>query len=53
MIVELLAEAVSAGARLDKACEVLGLSARTVARWRTEGGGVDRRAEAAVSRFTS
>lgn len=46
MILALLAEAVTAGARLDKACEVLGLAARTVSRWQVEGGGVDRRAEA-------
>ncbi len=49
MTLELLDEAISAGARLETACEVLGLSARTIARWRAEGGGADRRAEAAVS----
>lgn len=46
MILALLDEAVAAGARLEKACGILGLAVRTVARWRTEdGGGHDRRAE--------
>jgi len=49
VILALLAEAVSAGSRFEKACEVLGLSARTVTRWRTEGGGVDRRAESGTA----
>jgi putative transposase len=43
----LLDEAVASGARLEKACEVLGITVRTVARWRAEKGGIDRRAEAA------
>jgi len=38
MTLELLAEAEAAGARLAKACAILGLSARTVERWR---GGAD------------
>jgi putative transposase len=42
---ELIDEAVVAGARLEKACELLGLSARTIERWRREEhGGRDRRA---------
>lgn len=46
MILALLDEAVAAGARLEKACGILGLAVRTVARWRAEdGGGHDRRAE--------
>lgn len=50
MILALVDEAVSAGARLEKACAVLGLAVRTVARWREhDGGGLDRRAEAGVS----
>lgn len=49
MTLALLDEAVSAGARLEAACELLGLSARTVARWRGDPGGVDRRGEAAVA----
>lgn len=49
MILSLVDEAVSAGARLEKACAILGLSTRTVARWcEDKGGGVDRRAEAGV-----
>lgn len=49
MIVGLVEEAVRAGARRDKACEVIGLCARTLARWCAEGGGKDGRAEAGVS----
>jgi putative transposase len=48
VIVGLVEQAVSAGARRDKACETLGLRARTLARWRT-GSGKDRRALAGVS----
>lgn len=45
MTLELIDEAVVAGARLEKACELLGLSARTIERWRREEhGGRDRRA---------
>jgi transposase InsO family protein len=45
MILGLLDEAVRAGARLFRACEVIGLSLRTVQRWRREkDGGEDRRA---------
>ncbi len=45
MILALIEGAVTAGARLEKACEVLGLTARTVTRWRAGGedGGEDRR----------
>lgn len=43
LILELVEEAVCAGARLDKACAQLGVCARSVARWRKEGGGEDRR----------
>ena len=43
MILELIDEAVTSGARLHKACEVVGLPARTVQRWRAQGGGEDRR----------
>jgi transposase InsO family protein len=39
MILALLDEAVAAGAQLDRACETLDLSARTVQRWRGRGGG--------------
>ena len=37
MIVQLLDEAVAAGARLDRACQLLGLRVRTVQRWRQQG----------------
>ena len=43
MILGLLEEAVEAGARLAPACEVLGLAARTIQRWRRQGDGGDRR----------
>ncbi len=43
MIIELIDEAVKSGARHEKACALLGLSARGVARWRAENGGEDRR----------
>lgn len=45
MILELIDEAVRSGARQERACEVLGLSARTVQRWRRRDGGEDRRSE--------
>ena len=43
MMLELLDEAVAAGARLTKACALVNLSVRTVQRWRAENGGEDRR----------
>ena len=43
MIVELVDEALRGGARLEVAVEVLGLSPRTVQRWRNQDGGTDRR----------
>lgn len=45
----LIDEAIAAGARAERACDVLGLSSRCVARWRAEGGGDDQRAVAAVA----
>jgi putative transposase len=43
-VMALLTEAMQAGAGQDKACAVLGLSARTVQRWQTTAaGGADRR----------
>lgn len=42
MILSLVAEAVRSGARLRSACHELGLSVRTIQRWR-EYGGADRR----------
>lgn len=44
MTLALIDEAVASGARLDKACEVLGLSARTIERWRADDIGEDQRA---------
>jgi putative transposase len=43
MIVDHIDEAVKAKARLAPACELLGLCARTIQRWREQGGGQDRR----------
>jgi len=43
MILQLIDEALAAGARQSPVCDVLGLSTRTVQRWRDQGGGEDRR----------
>ena len=43
MTLALLAEAQAAGARLGPACKVLGITARTVQRWRSQGVGDDGR----------
>lgn len=43
MTLQLIDEAVAAGARLEPACQTLGLSVRTVQRWRKLGGGEDSR----------
>ena len=43
MTLELIGEAVDAGARQSEAAKLLGVSERTVQRWRAEGGAVDRR----------
>jgi putative transposase len=43
MILALVDEAVAAGAREERAGEVIGIAARTLARWRVEDGGEDRR----------
>jgi transposase InsO family protein len=43
VIGELVDEAVRAGARLERACQVVGLSARTLQRWVRPGGEKDRR----------
>lgn len=43
MILKLIDNAVSQGARLQKAAEVLGLSARTLMRWRKSGADEDQR----------
>ena len=44
MILGLVTEAVEAGARQSKACEILGIDARTVQRWKRRGVGEDLRA---------
>lgn len=44
MILGLVDEAVGAGARLNRACEELGIDPRTVQRWKGQGIGDDRRA---------
>jgi transposase InsO family protein len=44
VILGLLDEAVTAGARLAPACDVVGLDVRTAQRWKKHGVGVDRRA---------
>ena len=43
MILSLVDEAVRSGARLPSACHELGLSVRTIQRWREPDGGEDRR----------
>jgi transposase InsO family protein len=43
MIMGWIAEAVASGARRRSACAELGLDARTIQRWREQGGGDDRR----------
>lgn len=43
MIIQHMDEAVAAGARRQRAAEVVGISDRAIARWRAEAGGDDRR----------
>ena len=43
MILDLVAQAQASGARLAPACDLLGISARTVERWRTDPQAGDRR----------
>jgi putative transposase len=43
VILGLIDEATNAGARPEQACDMLGLSMRTVQRWQARGGGEDRR----------
>jgi transposase len=43
VILELLSEAQASGARLAPACRVLGISARTIERWRADPEAGDRR----------
>jgi len=44
MILGVVDEAVSAGARQHKACELVGIQPRTLQRWKGAGVGDDRRA---------
>ena len=55
MAITLIAEAVHAGARQSKACAVLGLTCRTLRRWRAADSLIDRRKGASrkPSHFTS
>lgn len=43
MILDWVTQAQQTGARLSVACKELGLALRTIQRWRTQGGGDDRR----------
>ena len=43
MILELLSEAQASGARLAPACQLLGISARAIERWRADPEAGDRR----------
>lgn len=43
-VLQLIAEAVQGGARQERACEELGLTCRTVQRWREDDAGDDGRA---------
>ena len=43
MIINLIDKAVESGARLDKAADIMKLSARTIIRWRKQSGGQDQR----------
>ena len=43
MIINLIEQAVASGARLKKAAKIMGLSARTIIRWRQNCGGQDQR----------
>ena len=43
MIINLINKAVESGARLKKAADIMGLSARTIIRWRQQGDGQDQR----------
>jgi putative transposase len=43
MIMDLIDKAIASGARLKKSAEIIGLSARTIIRWRKHDGGQDQR----------
>lgn len=43
MIINLIDKAIESGARLKQASDIIGLSARTIIRWRQQAGGQDQR----------
>jgi len=43
MIIDLIDRALKSGARLKQAAAIMGLSARTIIRWRQRHGGQDQR----------
>jgi transposase len=43
MIINLVDKAVESGARQKKAAAIMGISARTIIRWRQQSGGQDQR----------
>ena len=43
MIINLIDKAVASGSRLKQATDIMGLSTRTIIRWRQQGGGQDQR----------
>jgi transposase InsO family protein len=43
MIMDLIDKAIASGARMEKAAVMIGLSARTIIRWRKQNGGKDQR----------
>jgi transposase InsO family protein len=43
MIINLIDKAIESGARLKKAADIMGLSSRTIIRWRQQSGGQDQR----------
>jgi putative transposase len=49
MIIDLIEESVVDGARIDEASKLLGITPRTLTRWRADDGGDDKRASAATS----
>ncbi len=51
MAITLIDEAVHAGARCHKACEVIGITCRTLRRWRTDDTLVDRRQHPTVRQY--
>ena len=51
-IITLINEAVAAGARLLRACDVLNLSIRTIQRWRRKDGSVREDARPGAKRRT-